>query len=37
MDVLRQCVLVGQWPEWPSSTIVLAAAVMLGNPDDGCP
>jgi len=40
--VCSQCVLAGQWPEWTSSAIVLAAlsgrsAAGLGHADCGCP
>jgi len=35
--VCRQRVLVGQWSDWPSSTIVLAAAALLGQREHGCP
>jgi len=37
--ILPQCVLVGQWPERPSSTIVLVAASArtMGVPDISSP
>jgi len=30
-SVRRQRVLLGQWPDWPSSAIMLAAGALLGQ------